>query len=124
MRTALCALFVVLGALSAEAEEVMTLQWEGGVIAISPDDLSRTEADESGTLTVKLEPVLARRFADLTKLLIGETIAILVCGRELARPEVRARIQSGVIAIQVGARADAARAALNGETPCDGLWKP
>ncbi len=121
MRPALI-LCAALSASGAGAQEVMTVQWEAGVIAISPADLTRAEADESGTVTVQLEPSLAAKFADLSELLIGETIAILICGREMTRPAVRARISSGVIAIPVGDRAMDARAVLRGDAPCDGFW--
>jgi len=122
MRRALIGL-IALSATGAAAQEVVTLQWEAGVMAIAPADLTRVVADESGTVTVQLEPGLAEDFADLTERLIGDAIAILVCGRELASPEVRARIPSGVIVIPVGARALDVEAVLRGQAPCEGLWE-
>ncbi|MBD3679792.1 MAG: hypothetical protein HUJ27_15505 [Rhodobacteraceae bacterium] len=117
MRGALAFAATIWGA-GVWADEVMTLQWEAGVIPLQPGDILAAEAGEGG-VAVQLEPELARDFAKLTELLIGETMAILVCGTEVARPMIRARIDGGRIMVPAESSAETVRVLL-GEVPCQG----
>jgi hypothetical protein len=102
---------------SAVAGEVMTLQWESGLIPLEPGDIEEALVQD-GVLSVKLEETLARDFADLTEILVGEAMAVLICGEEIARPVVRERIGNGTIRLDLGTRNEAARNALTGTIPC------
>ncbi len=103
---------------SAAAGEVMTLQWESGLIPLETSDIEEARI-EDGVLNVKLEETLARNFADLTEILIGEDMAVLICGEEIARPVIRERIGSGVVRLDLGTRNEAARNVLSGTIFCE-----
>ena len=103
----------------ATAGEVMTLQWESGLIALEPADIAHVAAEEKG-VTIRLSEELSDAFADLTGQLIGEPLAILVCGQEVARPVVRESFASGSL-VFTASEPVAAVAVLTGQRPCADL---
>lgn len=96
-------------------DERMALTWDA-LQEVAVDDMR----DGGAMLLVALNEADTARFADMTERLIGQTLVVMVCGRELARPVVTERIENAAIILPLTDRAEAesyARA-LSGDGPC------
>jgi len=83
------------------------------IAGVDPGDGAAGEA-----IFIRLAPAATDRLAVFTAAHLGQPVAVILCGREAARPTVMAVIDSGGLVIPAPGDGGATVAALRGEGTC------
>lgn len=102
----------------------LVFEGNGEHLAIPSDRMevtvSASPVDGAYSLQFRLLAEEARALGQITARLVGQELSVIVCGKEIARPVVRAAITGGVGVISMPAIEDIRllESQLKGQTPC------